>query len=85
MATMGSNKPTLYLEMNMLINLWCTIIANQVLCHTFPKYIKLTKIAIVHVFNSMEDECCFSSLSFLKSKLRNALDPHLQFVMGMYS
>jgi len=30
------------------------------------KYIKLAKVMIVHVLGSMEDEQCFSSLSFLK-------------------
>jgi len=84
MATMGFNQPTLSFEMNPLTKLWCTIIANQVFCHTFPKYIKLAKIAIVHVLNLMEDEWCFSSFSFFKRKLQNALN-HLQLVMGMYS
>jgi hypothetical protein len=33
----------------------------------------------------MDDEWCFSSFLFLKSTLQNALDPHLYFIMGMYS
>jgi hypothetical protein len=69
MVTMGSNMPTLFLEMNPLTKLWCKIIANQMFSHAFPKYIKLAKIAIVHLLNSMEDEWCFSSFSFSKSKL----------------
>lgn len=38
-----------------------------------------------HVFGSIEDECCFSSLSFPDNKLQNALDEHLPLVVGMYS
>jgi hypothetical protein len=41
-------------------------------------------MAIIHVLGSVEDEKCLS-LAFLKSKLQVALDPHLPFVIGMYS
>ena len=37
------------------------------------------------MIGSVEDECVFSSVSFLKTKLRNSLDPHLGVVVGMYS
>jgi hypothetical protein len=83
-AAMGSNGPTLSFEVNMLTKLWCTITTNQFFCHAFLEYIKLVKITIVHVLNLVEDKWCFSPLSFLKNKLQNALDPHLQLVMGMY-
>ncbi len=79
-VAMGSNKPTLSLEVNPLTKLWCTIVANQVLCHAFIEYIKLVEIVIVHVLDSMEDEWCFL---FLKSKLQNALDPHLYCIVGI--
>ena len=42
---------------------------------------KLAKIAMVYVVGNVENERCFSSLSFLKLKLRNALGS----VMGMCS
>jgi hypothetical protein len=66
-AAMGSNKPTLSFEVNLLTKLWCTIIANQIFCHAFLEYIKLVEIALVHVLNLVEDKWCFSSLSFLKN------------------
>jgi len=59
--------------------------AYQVLTHFFPEYIKLAKMAIVNVLGNVEDECCFSSLPFLKSKLQATLDPHLALVGGMYN
>jgi hypothetical protein len=76
-VTMGFDKLILLLEVNPLTKFWCTIKANQVFCHVFFEYIKLVEIVVVHVFGSMEDEQCISSLSFLKNKFRNALNPHL--------
>jgi len=38
---------------------------------------------MTHILGLVEDEGCFSSVSFLKSKLRNRLNPHLQLV-AMY-
>ncbi len=63
---MGSNKPTLSFEVNSLTKLWCTIIANQVFCHAFLEYIKLVKIAIVHVLGSTEDKVFFIFVIFEK-------------------
>jgi hypothetical protein len=42
-------------------------------------------MTIVHVLRSVKDECYFSSLAFLSSKLRATLDPCLHLVVGMYS
>jgi len=55
------------------------------LTHSFPKYVKFAEIAIIHVVGSVEDECCLSSLTFLKSELRAMLDPHLPLAIEMYS
>jgi hypothetical protein len=38
---------------------------------------------MIHVLGSIEDESCFSSISFLKNKLRNHLNLHLELV-AMY-
>lgn len=52
----------------------------------FQEYVKLAKIAMVQVLGSVEDERTFSSLSFLKDKLRNRLDnSHLALVVGMHA
>jgi hypothetical protein len=42
-------------------------------------------MAIVHVLGSVKDDCCFSSLAFMSSKLQATLDPSLPLVVGMYS
>jgi hypothetical protein len=59
--------------------------ANTALVATFPKYIKLAEVAMVHVLGSVEDERSFSSLTFLKDKLQNRLcGDHLGLVIGMH-
>jgi hypothetical protein len=66
--------------LNPLTKLWKQLDANS-----FPEYIKLAEIAMVHVLGSVEDERAFSSLTFLKDKLRNRLDgDHLGIVVGMH-
>ena len=72
-------------DINPVTRIWRTISASRVLSHGFPEYLKLAEIALVHVIGSVEDERVFSSVSFLKTKLRNSLDPHLGVVVGMYS
>jgi hypothetical protein len=56
-----------------------------ILSHTFPKYLKLVEIAMVHVLIFIEDKRCFNSISFLKSKMWNRLNPHSQLVGPMYA
>jgi hypothetical protein len=60
--------------------LWL-IDASYSLSHSFSKLLKeLVEIVVVHVLCFGEDECCFSLVSFLRTKLCNHLNPHLQFV-----
>jgi hypothetical protein len=40
---------------------------------------------MVHVVGFVEDECCFNFVSFLKNKMRNHLNIHLQMVVAMYA
>jgi hypothetical protein len=69
---------------NLVTRFWRVIHASQLLAHFFPEYLKLVEIAMIHVLGSIEDESSFSSVSFLKNKLRNCLNPHLELV-AMYS
>jgi hypothetical protein len=59
--------------------------ASKLLSHSFPEFLKLVEIAMVHVLGFVEDEHCFSFASFLKTKLRNCLDPHLELAIAMFS
>jgi hypothetical protein len=49
----------------------------------FLEYLKLAHITMVHVFGLVKDEHCFSSISFLKNKVRNHLTHYLQLVVVM--
>jgi hypothetical protein len=72
-------------DINPVTRIWRTISASRVFSHGFPKYLKLAEITLVLVIENVEDERVFSSVYFLKTKLRNSLDPHLGVVVGMYS
>src|ERR1700738_3303695 len=85
---MKSNAPAAMeppYDVHPVTRIWRTISASRVLAHGLPEYLKLAEITLVHVIRSVEDERVFSSVSFLKTKLRNSLDPHLGLVVGMYS
>jgi hypothetical protein len=72
--------------LNPMTWIWRIVDAYWVLTHSFPKYVKLAEIAMmINVLGSIKDECCLSSLAFLKSELRAILEPHLPFVIDMYS
>lgn len=70
---------------NPLTSLWHTLDVASCLTKEFSEYFKLAEIAVVHVLGSVEDECCFSLVNFLKSKVRNNLKGHLYLVVGMIS
>ncbi len=65
------------LPCNSVIWLWSKITSSTFLHHQLLVYFALAKVAVVMVLGSMEYECCFSTLSFLKSKLWNWLTTHL--------
>jgi hypothetical protein len=69
-------------DTNPLTCIWMTLDASSYLTHHFSEFMKLAEVAVIHVLGSVEDERTFSSVSFLKSKLRNSLDVHLQLVVG---
>lgn len=50
----------------------------------FLKYFKLVEFAIVVVLGNVENECTFSTIIFMKSKLRNHLTTNLDLVVSMY-
>jgi hypothetical protein len=69
---------------NALTHLWCVINAYQLLFHSFLEYLKLAKIVMTHIFGCIEDEQCFSLVLFLKNKVQNCLNPHLQLIIVMF-
>jgi hypothetical protein len=73
------------LDVNPLTHLWQTFLTSEVFTYSFPKYFKLVEIAMVQVHSNVEDEQCFNSLAFYKSKLRNQLTTNLGLVVKMSS
>jgi hypothetical protein len=73
---------------NPLTRLWWTLEVSHILkvfeILESSKFFKLANIAMMQVLGSMEDEQTFSTLSFMKSKMRNRLNEHLHTIVGMY-
>ena len=58
---------------------------SSMLRHGLSEHLKLAKIATILVLGSVEDKRMFSTLSFMKDKLRNRLQTHLLLVVSMHA
>jgi hypothetical protein len=67
-------------DTNPLTKMWCLVTTSQVLVYNFLEYVKLVEMAMVQIVGSVEDERCFSTLAFMKSKCHNRLITHLPLV-----
>jgi hypothetical protein len=70
---------------NPLCVLWHKVAASTYLAGSLQNFCKLAKIAVVTAFTSVEDERTFSTLAWMKSKVRNRLDAHLDCTLRLYS
>ncbi len=68
---------------NHLTHMWWLIDASQLLSHVFPKYLKVTNIVMVHVIGFVKDKRCFNSIAFLRNKVCNHLNNHLQLIVDI--
>ena len=64
--------------------LWTTLGGSQYLQENISEYFKLVDLCQTMILGSVEDERMFSALSFLKSKLRNKLDKHMDTCLRLY-
>jgi hypothetical protein len=85
MKTNWSTSMSRPFSVNPLTRIWQQLGANTILLAGFPEYFKLAEIAIVLVLGSVEDERTFSTLGFVKSKVRNKLIDHLALCVQMYT
>jgi hypothetical protein len=74
-----------HFDLNLLTKMWHLVTTFQVLSFSFPKYLKLVELAMVQIVSGVEDEKCFSTLVFMKSKLWNRLTTHLPLVVRMFA
>jgi hypothetical protein len=58
---------------------------SRLLVCFFLEYFKLVETSMVQLIGSVEDEPCFNSLAFCKSKLHNRLKTNLGLVVKMFS
>jgi hypothetical protein len=72
-------------NLNLVTRLRCKIIASPILNHKPSKFMKLAEIVIVQMFTSMEDECAFNTISFMKNRLWNQLKIHLALYTRFFS
>jgi hypothetical protein len=45
------------------------------------EYIKLVELVVVQVIGSVKDEWCFSTFTFMKTRLNNQLMKHLELII----
>jgi hypothetical protein len=72
-------------DMNPATKLWTKLDSNTLLFSCLSEYMKVADIDLTAVLESVEDERTFSTLKFMKSKLRTRLGPHLDTTMRMFS
>jgi hypothetical protein len=71
-------------DCNPLWRLWLRLGANELLTMKMLKWFKLVEICMVQVLGSTKDERCFSTFSFMKNKVRNRLNTHLDMCVKMF-
>jgi hypothetical protein len=59
------------LDCNPCSRMWTLLTINQIICFKLSEWLKLVELSMAMVLGSVEDERCFSNLSFIKNKLKN--------------
>jgi hypothetical protein len=72
-------------DQNPVTKLWQKLGCNGLLLSKLSEFIQLAEIAITTVLGSVEDERTFSSLKFIKSRLRNRWEDNLDTVVKILS
>jgi hypothetical protein len=71
-------------DKNPFTRLWDIVSGSAMLTKMILEYLKLAEIECAFVLGSVEDERSFSSLKFLKSRLRNRLEDKLPLMVRMH-
>jgi len=72
-------------DQNPLTKLWLRIGQNALMLNRLSEFFKVAEIAITAVLGSVANERTFSTLSFMKSKLRNRLVGHVDTCVKLFS
>jgi hypothetical protein len=73
------------ITLNPLTKLWCSLPTSSILKKDFGEWFKVAQIVAVQVLGSVEDEHTFSTVAFIKNKVRNRLTDHLSPTVGIFS
>ena len=80
-VTMGANSKACMrkpIDINPVTCCWKIIDTNiAMLLHGLSEYLKVAEIVVAMVLGFVQDERTFSTVSFMKSRLRNRLTTHL--------
>jgi hypothetical protein len=71
--------------LNPVTRLWQSIETNSYLKHSLYEFLKIAELAVVMVLGSVQDEWTFSTVSFMKNKLRNRLSKNLELACAFKS
>ena len=72
-------------DVNLVSKLWQKLGCNGLLLSKLSEFMRLVEIVITNVMGSVEDERTFSSLKFIKSRLRSWLEGNLDTVVHVFS
>jgi hypothetical protein len=61
------------MDLNMVFRLWKKLYNNVLLCVRLSKLVKMEKLVVVQIMDSMEDESTFSTPTFMKTRLRKVV------------
>ncbi len=65
--------------------MWKSFASSVIMKDRISKYFKLVELTIVAILGSVEDERTLSTVTFMKSKLRNWLITNMDLVVRMYA
>jgi hypothetical protein len=68
-----------------MTKLWQKVSQNTLMVQRLSEFKKVAEIAFTAVLGNMEDERTFSTLGFMKSKLKNRLASRLDTTVKMFS
>jgi hypothetical protein len=86
--TMGHNSNLVLHEesdFNSLTKMWHKVYRSPFLNHKLLEFIKLVEIVVVQVFSFVEDECTFSIMAFMNTKLWNQLNTRLNLCIKFHN
>ena len=72
-------------EEGAVIKLWKNLGESNQLREAIQEYFKLNNLCLAMILGLVEDERVFSTLGFLKSKIRNKLDKNLDNCLRLYN